>query len=312
MIRSTNPSGVATWFVHDAEGRLRYTAQGMSSAEGVKNAQAEVTEWRYNAFGDQTEQIRYVGRLQLAVPDSRQSLLDALTTLSFTAANDARQQFTYNANGQVITATDTLGVRTLQTYNVFGQLERIERAAGTPRGIVTTYSYDRRGLQLQTVQDAGTRRLNLTQSVRYDAFGRAVSQTDARGGISSFAYDSNGRLIQTSRQVEGRDETTTTRYDAFARALEITDATGNTVRFSYDDAALEVKMTSALGVVTRSHYTKFGELRQVEGAKPANYDYDANGRLVSWKDGAISKNREYDDAGRLASTDETGPRFVYT
>ncbi|WP_164735850.1 RHS repeat protein [Xanthomonas citri pv. glycines] len=312
MIRSTNPSGVATWFVHDAEGRLRYTAQGMSSAEGVKNAQAEVTEWRYNAFGDQTEQIRYVGRLQLAVPDSRQSLLDALTTLSFTAANDARQQFTYNANGQVITATDTLGVRTLQTYNVFGQLERIERAAGTPRGIVTTYSYDRRGLQLQTVQDAGTRRLNLTQSVRYDAFGRAVSQTDARGGISSFAYDSNGRLIRTSRQVEGRDETTTTRYDAFARALEITDATGNTVRFSYDDAALEVKMTSALGVVTRSHYTKFGELRQVEGTKPANYDYDANGRLVSWKDGAISKNREYDDAGRLASTDETGPRFVYT
>ncbi|MBB3820951.1 YD repeat-containing protein [Xanthomonas arboricola] len=312
MIRSTNPNGVATWFVHDAEGRLRYTAQGMSSAEGVKNAQAEVTEWRYNAFGDQTEQIRYVGRLQLAVPDSRQSLLDAIGTLSFTAANDARQQFTYNANGQVITATDTLGVRTLQTYNVFGQLERIERAAGTPRGTVTTYSYDRRGLQLQTVQDAGTRRLNLTQSVRYDAFGRAVSQTDAGGGISNFAYDRNGRLVQTSRQVEGRDETTTTRYDAFARALEITDATGNTARFTYDDAALEVKMTSALGVVTRSHYTKFGELRQVDGAKPASYDYDANGRLVSWKDGAVSKNREYDDAGRLASTDETGPRFVYT
>lgn len=181
MIRSTNPNGVATWFIHDGEGRLRYSAQGMSSAEGVKNAQAEITEWRYNAFGDQTEQIRYVGRLQLAVPNSRQSLQDALSTLSFTAANDARQQFTYNANGQVITATDTLGVRTLQAYNIFGQLERVERAAGTSRGMVTTYSYDRRGLQLQTVQDAGTRRLNLTQSVRYDAFGRAVSQTDARG-----------------------------------------------------------------------------------------------------------------------------------
>ncbi|MFB9111577.1 LysM peptidoglycan-binding domain-containing protein [Xanthomonas arboricola pv. corylina] len=311
MIRSTNPNGVATWFIHDGEGRLRYSAQGMSSAEGVKNAQAEITEWRYNAFGDQTEQIRYVGRLQLAVPNSRQSLQDALSTLSFTAANDARQQFTYNANGQVITATDTLGVRTLQAYNIFGQLERVERAAGTSRGMVTTYSYDRRGLQLQTVQDAGTRRLNLTQSVRYDAFGRAVSQTDARGGVSTFAYDNNGRLIQTSRRVEGRDETTTTRYDAFARALEITDATGNTARFSYDDTELEVQTASALGVVTRSRYTKFGELLQVEGAKPASYEYDANGRLVSWRDGVVNKNRQYDDAGRLISSDETGQVFNY-
>ncbi|MFC0156152.1 LysM peptidoglycan-binding domain-containing protein [Xanthomonas dyei] len=312
MIRSTNPNGVATWFIHDAEGRLRYSAQGMSSAEGVKNAQAEVTEWRYNAFGDQTEQIRYVGRLQLAVPNSRQSLQDAIGTLSFTAANDALQQFTYNANGQVITATDTLGVRTLQTYNVFGEVERLERAAGTPRGTVTTYSYDRRGLQLQTAQDAGTRRLNLTQSVRYDAFGRAVSQTDARGTATARVYDNNGRLIQISRQVEGRAETTTTRYDAFARAVEMTDASGNTTRFAYDDQQLQVRTTTALGVVTVSSYNEFGELVLIDGATLAGYQYDENGRLVSWSEGAALDNRRtYDDAGRLIASNEKGQAVNY-
>lgn len=312
MVRSTNPNGVATWFIHDGEGRLRYSAQGMSSAEGVKNAQAEVTEWRYNAFGDQTEQIRYVGRLQLAVPNSRQSLQDALGTLSFTAATDARQQFTYNANGQVITATDTLGVRTLQAYNIFGQLERVERAAGTPRGTVTTYSYDRRGLQLQTVQDAGTRRLNLTQSVRYDAFGRAVSQTDARGTATARVYDNNGRLIQISRQVEGRAETITTRYDAFARAVETTDASGNTTRLVYDDQQLQVRTTTALGVVTVSSYNEFGELVLVDGAMLAGYQYDENGRLVSWSEGAALDNRRtYDDAGRLIASNEKGQAVNY-
>ncbi|KER81216.1 hypothetical protein IA64_15700, partial [Xanthomonas arboricola pv. celebensis] len=312
MIRSTNPNGVATWFIHDAEGRLRYSAQGMSSAEGVKNAQAEVTEWRYNAFGDQTEQIRYVGRLQLAVPNSRQSLQDALGTLSFTASNDARQQFTYNANGQVITATDTLGVRTLQTYNVFGQVERIELAAGTNRSVATTYSYDRRGLQLQTVQDAGTRRLNLTQASRYDAFGRVVGQTDARGGISNFAYDRNGRLVQTSRVVEGREQATITRYDAFARALEITDATGVTTRLTYDDVQLIVVSTTVNGVVKRSRYDKFGQLVDVQGEKSASYRYDANGRLVSWSDGgSLNNQRSYDAAGRLATTNESGQSLEY-
>ncbi|WP_434989646.1 LysM peptidoglycan-binding domain-containing protein [Xanthomonas melonis] len=311
MIRSTNPNGVATWFIHDAEGRLRYSAQGMSSAEGVKNAQAEITEWRYNAFGDQTEQIRYVGRLQLAVPNSRQSLQDALGTLSFTAATDARQQFTYNANGQVITATDTLGVRTLQAYNVFGQLERVERAAGTPRGTVTTYTYDRRGLQLQTVQDAGARRLNLTQSVRYDAFGRVLSQTDARGSTSNLAYDRNGRLIQTSRVVDGRSDVTTTRYDAFARAVEMTDATGTTTRLVYDDVALTIQSTSPLGVMTRSRYDQSGQLRRVEGAKPARYRYDANGRLVAWREGEATSGRVFDDAGRLISSNENGRILHY-
>lgn len=72
-----------------------------------------------------------------------------------------------------------------------------------------------------------------------------------------------------------------------------------------------MQTASALGVVTRSRYTKFGELLQVEGAKPASYEYDANGRLVSWRDGVVNKNRQYDDAGRLISSDETGQVFNY-
>ncbi|WP_207306761.1 LysM peptidoglycan-binding domain-containing protein [Xanthomonas oryzae] len=314
MVRSTDPNGVATWFVYDAAGRVRYSAQGMTSAKGVKNAEAEVTEWRYNAFGDQTEQIRYAGRLQLAVPDSLQSLQDAIGTLAYTAASDARQQLTYNANGQVIAGTDALGVRTLQTYNVFGQLERIERAAGTNRAVATTYAYDRRGLQLQTVQDVGKHRLNLTQKASYDAFGRAVSQTDARGTTTNLVYDNDGRLIQTSRRVEGRDEVTTTRYDAFARAVEMTDASGNTTRLVYDDQQLLVRTTTALGVVTVSSYDGFGELLQVDGAKPGTYQYDENGRLVSWSEGAsLANSRSYDDAGRLIASSENGHvvNYVY-
>ncbi|MCC4621108.1 RHS repeat protein [Xanthomonas cassavae CFBP 4642] len=56
------------------------------------------------------------------------------------------------------------------------------------------------------MQDAGTRRLNLTQSVRYDAFGRAVSQTDARGNLANLSYDRNGRMIQVSRMVDDRED----------------------------------------------------------------------------------------------------------
>ncbi|MBQ8124537.1 MAG: RHS repeat protein [Kiritimatiellae bacterium] len=92
----------------------------------------------------------------------------------------------------------------------------------------------------------------VTNLVAYDAFRRAVIETDGRGNATTNAYDALGRLAST------------------------TDPTGATTSYAYDAAGRLAAVTNALGVATVYMYDARGnKTYEGGGSYPVTYAYDA-------------------------------------
>lgn len=218
-------AGNKTLYYYDAQGRMTHSI----------NALGEVTEYSYNSFGEQVQQRRYATRLAAAklatLSGGLASAWTSVATDLTQSALDSLQQTGYDMRGLLASRTDALNNTDTFAYNAFGeQRQRIERlnASDTRQ---TDLLYDRRGLLYSSTLDAGTGRLNLASSSVYDAFGRAVQSTDARGNTTRYSYDKLGRLLVTT---DALPQSRKSSYDAFGRVLTQTDALGQTTTYTYD------------------------------------------------------------------------------
>ena len=154
----------------------------------------------------------------------------------------------------------------------------------------------------ETVDGVTTRAVShsaVTNAAAYDAYRRAVTQTDGRGNATTNAYDALGRRVSAA------------------------DATGATTRYVYDAMGRTAAVTNALGVATVYEYDlKGNKTYEGGGTYPVTYAYDAyntltnmttyraegsqNGDTTSWL---------YDEATGLllAKTyaDGNGPSYTY-
>ena len=140
----------------------------------------------------------------------------------------------------------------------------------------------------------------VTNTVAYDAYRRAVVQTDGRGNATTNAYDALGRLAST------------------------TDPTGATTSYAYDSAGRLAAVTNALGVATVYEYDVRGnKVYEGGGTYPVTYAYDAFNVMTNMTtyraEGTQSGDTTtwaYDEAtGLLLSktyADGHGPTYTYT
>ncbi|WP_295946573.1 DUF6531 domain-containing protein [uncultured Xanthomonas sp.] len=313
LIETTAPGGAKTWYFRDANGRLRYTVSGVADAAGVANAQGEVVELRYDAFGDVSEKIAYGQRVTLQTPGSRDSASQALGVLSYVASRDVHQTWSYSKAGKVLSQVDALGTLTRYQYNQFGELVDTQKASGTALETTTHTTYDKRGLLTSQVEDAGTGKLNLTKTFQYDAFGRVVAEVDPRGNTVSHRYDRLGREVATTRVVNGVGATTTIAYDGLARITRQTDPMGNVTTYVYDDTINSVKATSAEGRVTETRRDSQGRIVSVTGVDNHSYTYDEDGRVISDNDPKLGEiTYTYDGRGRLTQQQGRGKTIAYS
>ena len=317
-IESIDAQGNKTWAFYDADDRQTFAVRGVTDGNGIQNAQGEVTETRYNAFGQVIDQLAYTGRITIPTPGSRASVLTAIGSLSFVAATDTQRLSTYDVRGLLNQTVDAEGVVSNYSYTAFGQLLQEQRAVGTTAEVTIGHVYDQRGLETSRTDGIGTA-IARTMSQTYDAFGRVATQTDALGTVTTYSYDRMGRQLSRSEQVtaEGtlRTEAWLATYDAYDRILTQTDALGSSTTYAYDDANRSVTVTSAEGVVMSTVHNAFGQTVQVTSAAgTTSYDYDRNGALLQTTDadGGISSNT-YDVRGLLAeTTDASGRTVSYT
>jgi YD repeat-containing protein len=299
-------AGQLTTFYYDAAGRLTH----------VINADGDVVESGYNVFSELEKTTSFYKSLATTAEDNPdgaaiiptdarkdaigvgKQLKGGLLTDEFSKlinggtgitgirdnANDQTDRVAYNTRGLVETRTDGEGNVTTLLYNRFGELEYGKKnvtlgTATNTTEVVIRYSYDKRGLLKTQIEDQGTGRLNLQTSREYDAFGRLIKVTDARGKITTTDYsqDKGRKLVITAPN----NNVSTTTYDAWGRQLTVNN-NGNTTSYVYDDTERTLKVTSPEGIELTTTYNLHGEVVEVKDAsgKKTTYTYNRDGQKI--------------------------------
>ena len=219
--------------------------------------------------------------------------------------------YTYDAAGNVETATDVNGVTTTFTYD-----GRNRQLSATRNGVATGRTYTAAG-ELDTATDA----LSRTMDYAYNDEGFAEKIIDPSGNFVYYAYNGNGRRTQES--IHAADETMThyrgTDWGDPANDPDLApgkpwkslhrnhdDTADLETVYAYDGSGNLKSVTDANGNATEYIYDTFNRLWQViqPGGVTTVYGYDVHGNLASVTDaeGHVTLYT-YDDMGRLVETD---------
>ena len=140
--------------------------------------------------------------------------------------------YTYDANGNKLTATDPKGQTTWFSYDSRNRLTTVTYADGSQKQMV----YDTRGNKIKEYDENGIATL-----YQYDALNRLQKQARDMNGngvinlgtdlVTIYAYNNANAKISTT---DPNGKTTYTYYDAIQRVDRIVDALSNTTKFKYD------------------------------------------------------------------------------
>ena len=173
-----------------------------------------------------------------------------------------------------------------------------------------------------------------SESSTYDANDHRISSTDRAGRVTTYTYDTLGRLTkttypdgttasseydaigQTTRAIDALGNVTQYGYDAARRRTSSTDPAGHVTSFAYDAAGNQISMTDSLGHITRYGYDAAN--CKVQTTYPdlttSFIGYDPLSRPVSRIDQAGKKTQlAFDALSRIVSiTDALGQVTRYT
>lgn len=212
--------------------------------------------------------------------------------------NDQNQRYEYDANGQVIKETDSLGKVTLYSYDSQGNITTESRSDGSN----VVYNYDATG-QLISVKDAKGN----TTTYSYDGLGQVLSMSSPDTGLTQYQYDVDGNLVTLTR---ANNVITTYSYDALNRRIKA--QSGSQIQtWVYDNCSNGIGQLCATsdGVTSTGYgYTKDGQLSvQVKNISGVSYftywSYDASGNLIgeSRENDGNKVIYEYDGLNRVSA-----------
>jgi len=219
----------------------------------------------------------------------------------------------YNGDGRIAAVTDNSGRAVTFGYSPTGDLTTVT----DPRGHTTTYGYDG-GHQLVSGLDRNGRAF-VTNS--YDAVdsGRVVTQTNALGAVTTFAYYLDAS-VAPARSVtvvtDPRGAATTYTYDSQLRLTGVRDALGHTTSYSYDAQGDRLSATDPNNHTWTYTYDARGNMLSKTDPLGATttYTYDARNRPLGVVDPLTHTMTYRYDAREnlLARTDALSHTTSYT
>ncbi|MBV9764303.1 MAG: hypothetical protein JOZ48_05605 [Acidobacteriaceae bacterium] len=231
--------------------------------------------------------------------------------------------FQYDSTGHLLTQiTDPNGKSIQYTYNVLFQItSKTDKAGRVFNYIYANYLpiavYDSTGTGPATLSNPNNWATDPTQLAMFQLrvyIPSTTSNTDGRGNVWKYQYDSNGYLTQTTAP-----DGATTRYTYDPATLQLaskTDADGHTTTYKYDSEGNRIKMTDALGYVTTYTYEPvFNQMTSMTDprGRTTTYSYDSHGNRTQETD-PLGQTRKwtYDSHGNiLTDTDKNGHTTTY-
>ncbi len=203
--------------------------------------------------------------------------------------------FSHDSAGHIVAISDPLGRIVHYAYDAAGNLASFQDAAGG----VTQYGYDAQHRMTSAIDPRGNTYLRNT----YDAQGRVITQTNARGFSTALAYDTPGAGITSVTDPLGN--VTKWGHDAGMRLISLVDSLGGAISYTYNAANLQTAITDQLGRVQTFAYDLNGNLTTATDANgnTALFTYDSINNLLQLTDrlGRVT-TFTYDSKGNLLST----------
>lgn len=209
-----------------------------------------------------------------------------LTGVTF--ADGTQEIFTRDASGNLLSRTDRAGKLWSFTYNARGQV----LTATNPRGGVSVLTYDAAG-NLASSKDPDTD----PTAIVYDTLSRPVTITRPGGATVTFTWDAADRLLTTTDE---RGKVTTRTYDNNDRLATLTDPDANTTTYAYDVLDRVQQVTDRTG---GTHGVTYNSRRDLASATDPNgnatsFTYDARQRPTGFTDaGGKTWTMGYDNEG---------------
>jgi len=213
--------------------------------------------------------------------------------------------------GRLLSVTDPIGRTVRYTYATSApfRLDTVTDHAGG----VTRYAYAASGGIVSITDPRGITFL----TNEYDAQGRVVRQTQADGGVWTFAYTGPVSAHTSVTVTDPRGNVTVQRMDNAGFGTETIDALGQSARQVRDAVGRVTSTTDPLGRVTRLAYDAVGNVTRIidPAGNVRTFTYEPTfSRVTSLTDPLGQVTRfEYDASGnRITIVDPLGNRTTFT
>ena len=291
-------SGNVTNYEYDASGRLTKledaeTGGARGTIQFTHHPQSGKIASATNAEGNTTS-FTYAGQNRSYGGGVVTFTFYDLTRIDY--PDGTHEEYTYDTNGNRLTAKDQAGKTTTYTYDAQGRLlTQLQNPAQGTAGFTynaddtmytstssvagtTTYEYDALRRLTAVVKDAGTADETRVQYT-HDNADRVLTITNQLNQVTQYTYDKNGNLTVVKDPL---NKTTTYVYDDMDRVVSQTDPEGNTETYTYDALGRRLTRTDGASVTTSYVYTPTGSVSQVtHGGQTSLLGRDKEGILTS-------------------------------
>jgi RHS repeat-associated protein len=211
---------------------------------------------------------------------------DDLNTTAVTGPTNETTEMTYDAAGNLLTATAPPSLGNAQKTFVYNARNDVELVTDA-RGKVTDYAYNPTTGNLTTVTQDGIQ----VAAYTYDAAGRVETFTDGNEKTWTYAYFPATGYLQSSTDPLGNKTTYT--YDAAGRVATRVDPKGNvagcncaadfTWAYAYNTAGQQLAEQNPLGHTTTNVYDDAGRLTSTTNAlnRVTLFTYDDANRVLT-------------------------------
>lgn len=344
--------------IKDVAGVLRNTQRASYDdldrvLKAIGSQANQATQFTYDRLGNIHTQTDALG-------NTTTDHYDALNRL--TQVEDALHgvtRYAYDSADNLTAVTDPHGNTTRYTYNAFGeQTQEISPDRGTlnytydavgnrtsktdARGILTRYSYD--ALNRLTAVEYPTTSLNVSFTYDQGQYGKGrLTRMQDSTGITDYAYDVQGNLLQETVTASGRTWATSYFYDVTNQLIGVTYPSGRIINYIRNQAGQITKVTQTYqgkteivadsiaylpfgseisrrlgnGLVTTQTYDLDYQLAQI--STPAvlslTYNYDFTGNILGIADNINSSKSQsftYDKLSRLTQANGAYGNLGYT
>jgi RHS repeat-associated protein len=290
--------------------------------------------------------------------DSLGQLVRQTRPATSSAPDGQTTTYSYDPDGNVLTSKDPKGVTTTNTYTPLDQVASVSYSGSAAPSV--SYQYDANGNRLSMSDGTGT------SHYTYDVFNELKSYENGAGSTVSYSYNDDGGVSGISYPLDGAswadgNDTVAYGYDSADEMTSVTPfngsvidigntadglpdsetlgESGDTIGTSYDNTDTPSAITLSNGSSTLQEFSYSDEPSGAiatetdtpsSSTEPADYTYDAQGRVTQMTPGTSSAlgygydasgnattlrtgaTGTYDDAGELTSSTQGGTTTNYT